>query len=230
MFIEYKEFVGSIKDVDRKNRIVTGYLSSFDGEKDSYGDIAEYGMFAKTVAERGPKGKNEIFFLNQHNWAQPHGKFAILDEQQIGLYFESQKLPNTTYSNDAIELYAEGIVKEHSFGYNTIKADYDQETDTRRLKEVLLHEGSNVTIGADRNTPFSGFKSLSPKDLNDRASKIIKMLRNGTLTDETFILLEIALKDIQQQAYELGKKEVHSEPPKHSEPIEKTINEFVKTL
>nr|WP_299488608.1 HK97 family phage prohead protease [uncultured Allomuricauda sp.] len=231
--IEYKDFVGSVKDVDRKNRVVTGFLSTFDDVKDSYGDIAVFGMFTKTVIERGPKGKNEIFFLNQHNWAQPHGKFAVLDELQTGLYFESQKLPNTTFSNDAIELYAEEIIKEHSFGYNTIKADYDKEDDVRYLKEVMLHEGSNVTMGANRNTPFTGFKSkeMGFKDLTEKSNRIIKMLRHGTVTDDTMILLEIALKDIQKQAYELGKIKDHSEPSSDTpEPIIETLKEFNNRL
>lgn len=233
-FIEYKEKTGSVKDVDRKNRIVTGFLSSFDGVKDSYGDIALFGMFTKTVMERGPQGKNEIFFLNHHTWSQPHGKFAVLEEQKTGLYFESNKLPNTSYSNDAIELYAEKIITEHSFGYNTIKADYDKESDTRYLKEVLMHEGSNVTIGADRNTPFTGFKSYKDAvdHLNEKSDRIVKMLRNGTVTDDTMILLEIALKQIQQQAFEFGKN--HSEPhistPEPMIESIKTINEFVKSL
>lgn len=204
--IEHKDFVGSIKDVDRKSRVITGYLAAFDDQKDHDGDIAEFGMFTKTIAERGPKGKNEIFFLNQHIWAQPHGKFAVLEEQEgKGLYFESQKLPNTSYSNDAIELYAEGIVKEHSYGFVRINQIFDKERDAIRMKEVKLYEGSNVTLGADPNTPFTGFKNKSLKEINDKCSAITKMLRNGTLTDDMFLQLEIALKQLQRESYELGK-------------------------
>jgi len=219
--LEHKNFTGSIKDVDRKNRIVTGYLAAFDDQKDSDGDIAEIGMFSKSVKERGPSGSNEIFFLNQHNWQQPHGKFAMLEEQDgKGLYFESQKLPNTTYSNDAIELYAEGIVKEHSYGFQRIKDVFDKERNATRMKEVKLYEGSNVTLGADPNTPFSGFKSLTILEINEKSSAILKMLRNGTLTDDMFLTLEIALKQLQSESYELGKKSLE-EPFKHTqiEPI-----------
>jgi HK97 family phage prohead protease len=204
--IEHKDFVGQIKDVDRKSRVITGYLSAFDDQKDHDGDIAEFGMFTKTIAERGPKGKNEIFFLNQHIWAQPHGKFAVLEEQEgKGLYFESEKLPNTTYSNDAIELYAEGIVKEHSYGFVRVNQVFDKERNAVRIKEVKLYEGSNVTLGSDSNTPFTGFKNKSLKEINDRCSTITKMLRNGTLTDDMFLQLEIALKQLQRESFELGK-------------------------
>lgn len=216
--IEHKDFVGQIKDVDRKNRIVTGYLTAFDDKKDHDGDIATMGMFTKTIAERGPKGRNEIFFLNQHIWHQPHGKFAVLEEQEgKGLYFESQKLPNTSYSNDAIELYAEGIVKEHSYGFVRLKEHYDKERDATIMKEVKLFEGSNVTLGADPNTPFTGFKSMTLNEINEKSSAIMKMLRNGSLTDDTFIQLEIALKQLQRESFELGKKSL-TEPLQGTQP------------
>ena len=98
--LEYKSILGGIKDVDSKNKIVTGYLSEF-GSKDYDSDIIEKGAFAKSIAER----KNDIYFLNQHDWKQPHGKFSVLNEDSKGLYFESNALPNTSYSNDLIELY-----------------------------------------------------------------------------------------------------------------------------
>lgn len=202
--LEFKGNVGSVKDIDTKKRIVTGYLTAF-GNKDYDGDIATPGMFAKTIQENGPQGKNTIFFLNQHQWWQPHGKFAVLREEEKGLYFESNALPNTTYSNDLLELYAAKIINEHSYGYITTKYQRDDETNTRTLLEVELFEGSNVTLGANPNTPFTGFKNLNIAQINQKSADIVKMLRNGNLTDDTFIQLELALKMLQSEAYELGK-------------------------
>lgn len=225
--IKYKDFVGSITDVDRKNRIITGYLTAF-GNKDYDGDIAEKSAFDKTIAERGPKGRNEIFFLNQHNWSQPHGKFAELYPDTKGLFFVSNKMPNTTYSNDAVELYAEQIVKEHSYGYNVIREKYDEKLEANILQEIKLYEGSNVTLGANPDTPFTGFKALTFDQIKDRTKSIMKMLRNGTLTDDTFLLLEIALKELQTVSYELGRKElITPEPPEGTlEPM--TLIEHIK--
>ena len=59
--IEFKSSFAGIKDVDTKNRIVTGYLSEF-GSLDYDKDIIEKGAFTKSIMER----KNDIFFLNQH--------------------------------------------------------------------------------------------------------------------------------------------------------------------
>lgn len=219
--LEYKSIFGELKDLDMKNRIVTGYLSSF-GNEDSYNDIVMQGAFKKSIKER----KDNIFFLNQHNWSQPHGTFKELKEDKKGLYFESNPLIDTTYSSDTLKLYEAGIVKEHSFGYETVKFDYDSETNIRSLKEIKLYEGSNVTRGANPETPFTGFKYKTLKEINTEQKNIIKAIHNGTFTDETFALLEIALKQLQLDAYELGKKTL-KEPllNTQSEPLE-----FYKSL
>lgn len=224
--IEYKSILGEVKDVDVKSRVITGYLSSF-GNVDDHGDIVEKGAFSKTIVERG---KN-IFFLNQHDWKQPHGKFALLKEDDFGLYFESEPLIDTSYSSDVLKLYEAGIVKEHSIGYQTILSDFDHKNEVRHLKELKLYEGSNVTLGANSNTPFLGFKSKTIKEIDEEQKKIIKAIRTGTFTDDTFLLLELALKQLQTEAYNLGRKSLE-EPPKstQNEPIEDEILNTIKNF
>ena len=198
--LEYKSISGNINDIDVKNRIVTGYLANF-GTKDSDDDVIEKGAFAKSIKER----KDSIYFLNQHDWSKPHGKFNELKEDSTGLYFESMPLPNTSYSNDLLELYALGIVNEHSIGYQVTKA-LQGENWKRTIKEAKLFEGSNVTMGANSKTPFLGFKNRSIGEINDQVGLILKAVKNGSFTDETFMQLEIALKQLQLESYELGKK------------------------
>lgn len=207
--IEQKNInTSAVKDVDVKKGIVTGYLSDFD-TKDYDGDIIVKGAYTKSITER----KSDIFFLNQHNWSQPHGKFNVLQEDSKGLYFESMPLIDTTYSQDTLKLYEAGIIKEHSVGFITIKDEYDSKSNARIIKEIKLLEGSNVTLGANPNTPFTGFKSMTMDETNDQVKRIVKMLRNGTLTDETFTLLEIALKQLQKQAYNLGVESLKDNEP-----------------
>jgi hypothetical protein len=231
--LSYKSIVGEVKDVDTKKRVITGYLSGFDN-KDFDGDIIVKGAFKKSIDER----KNDIYFLNQHNWSQPHGKFSMLKEDSKGLYFESEPLIDTSYSSDTLKLYEAGIVKEHSIGFQTILSDYDTKANARMIKEVKLYEGSNVTLGANPDTPFTGFKSLTLKEVNNQHKLILKAFRDGNFTDDTFSLLEIALKQLQKQAYELGKKSLKTkEPliintPLEVEPINivEIIKNFNKTL
>lgn len=232
--LKFKNNDASVKDVDMKRGIVTGYLSSFD-TKDYDNDIIVKGAYKKSINER----KENIFFLNQHNWSQPHGKFNVLSEDSKGLYFESEPLIKTSYSQDTLKLYEAGIIKEHSVGFITVQSEFDTNEKARIIKEIKLLEGSNVTLGANENTPFTGFKSMSLEQTNSQVNKIVKMLKNGTLTDETFVLLEIALKQLQKQAYDIGINKSLTEPSKPDtlikEPISynsevNTINNFIKNL
>lgn len=207
---EEKTIKGGVKDVDVKGRIVTGYLSAFDN-KDYHDDIIVKGAFTKSIMER----KEKIFFLNQHKWDQPHGKFSLLQEDAKGLYFESNPLVDTSYSTDLLKLYDAGIVNNHSIGYSVIQDEI--KSDHRVLKELKLYEGSNVTIGANPETPFTGMKA-GFKQASDQAKRIIKMLRDGDVTDDTMSLLEIALKQYEYELIELGKKV-------NSEPVEATLIE-----
>lgn len=125
---------GAIKDIDVKSRIVTGYLSAF-GNVDSDNDIIEKGAFSKSINERF----NDIFYLQQHDWSKPLGKFKKLVEDEKGLYFEGEII-NTSFGEDQLKLYEAGIVKEHSIGFITVKSE--KGNNARIIKEVKLYEGS----------------------------------------------------------------------------------------
>ena len=133
-----------------------------------------------------------------------------------------------SYSDDAVKLYEAGILNQHSIGFITVKSHYDEEEKARVLTELKLFEGSNVTFGANPNTPFSGFKSMTPIKANDQVKRIVKMLRNGSLRDETFELLEIALKQLQKNMFELGKKSLKdNEPSKDTQIVSEPRNDEV---
>lgn len=169
--------------------------------------------------------------MNQHKFDQPHGKFAVLQEDGYGLYFESEPLINTTYSDDALKLYEAEIMREHSIGYITTQAD-QKENGSRIIKEVKLFEGSNVTQGMNPGARFLGFKDRSPKELDLQIKRIIKYLREGNISDDGFMLLEYSLKELQAQSIELGKTLAEGKPENRStyadiEPSLKTINKFI---
>lgn len=208
---EIKDGIGSVVDVYAKKRRIVGYLANFNS-LDSHNDIIVPEAFNKTISERS----DEIMFLYQHNWEKPHGFFEELKPDDIGLKFVSKQLPNTTYSNDSIELYDAGIIRDHSIGFIPVKWDWDDAGIIRTLREVKLYEGSNVTIGANRNTPYLGRKGWTIEQINDQTDRIVKMLRNGTLTDETFVQLEIALKQLQMQSYNKGKTDAQTTPDEGS--------------
>lgn len=224
---EIKSTTGEIKGLDRQGRVVEVIMANYN--KDSYNDVIVKGAFAKTLQERG----DQILFLNQHNWSQPHGFFDEVKETDMGLYGRSKPLPNTTYSNDLLELYDQGIIKEHSIGFQTIKSTYEQETGVRTITEIKLYEGSNVTMGANSQTPLLSMKGITMQEIQDQESKILKAIRSGNLTDETYRALEIAVKQLREQAIQIGLKQqqtIEPEPTTQPGEIAAQIKSFINTF
>jgi len=79
MIYGYKSFGQSIKDVDAKKGIVTGYFSAFN-IKDSDGDIIRPGAFKRSIDEWFPKGR--IKHLMNHDPSKPLGMLQILKEDE----------------------------------------------------------------------------------------------------------------------------------------------------
>lgn len=226
MNLNFKNHTGEIKDIDLKGRRVEMHLASFDNV-DYDNDVIIKGAFTKSITER----KNDIFFLNQHNWAQPHGKFDVLKEDSYGLYAVTNKLTDTSYTMDALKLYDAGVIKEHSIGFTVMK-DEVLKTGVRKIKEVKLYEGSNVTLGANPLTPFHGYKSMNKKEVDAELKTYLKAFRNGSFTDETFSLLEIATRQLMKLSADLAVEEYKSlqADNSHLEPINEAqiINDFIK--
>ena len=200
--LEEKDNVGSVKDVSLADMTITGYLAHF-GSVDYGNDITEKGAFSKTLLEN----KGNSLFLNFHNFEKPHNKFSVLKEDDYGLYFEVKMIQGVSYSMDTLRLYDAGVLTDQSYGFQAVKKTFEKKgaTTIRRLKEVAFAEGSNVAIGMNKNAKFTGFKGMTFDKCKDQVSNIMKFLKNGTATDETFVQLEIGLKQLQAYSFELGK-------------------------
>jgi uncharacterized protein len=190
--IEFKTS-GVVKDVDVKQRIVTGFFTS-TGTLDSDGDVFAEGAFTKTIAEMGPGGKNRIWHLLSHDRDKPLNKPFFLEERKQGTYFET-KMIKTPFCEMALALYEAGSISEHSVGFITLKDEAKKEG-YRLIKEVKMLEGSTVLWGANENTPFIGLKA---EDATKRLHALEKLLRNGTFKqDEIFELIEMQIAQIKQ--------------------------------
>jgi HK97 family phage prohead protease len=181
----------SVKDVDTVQGIVTGYFAAFNNI-DSDGDMITKGAFAKTIAERGPKGSNRIKHFLDHDWTKPVGAIKVLQEDEYGLYFES-KAGGHQLGRDYLQMCLDGIITEHSFGYKTVvgvPAD-----NYYHLKELFMYEGTAMqSWGANHLTPVTGFKSFT--DIVSQFEAIGKALKNGTYSDEAFISMKAAYDKI----------------------------------
>ncbi|MGP8214741.1 MAG: HK97 family phage prohead protease [Bacteroidia bacterium] len=202
----------SLKDVDTTGRTVCGYFASFN-TRDSDGDMFAPGCFAKSISENSER----IMHLLQHNTLQPIGRPVVLKEDAQGLYFETP-IAKTQLGDDVLQLYRDGVYKEHSVGFEMINS-YQSSVDSGQssvpgeqvnvIKEARLWEGSTVTWGANSNTPFTGIKTrtqnsvplLTTQNILDealeRSTLIYKQLHRGNLHDDTYTLLEIELKQLQ---------------------------------
>lgn len=195
---------GEITEVDVEKRIVMGYAAKF-GNIDLHGDMIMPGAFTKTITERGPQGKNEIWFLHNHSSDNPLGKPSVLKEDNYGLYFEAAII-DTDLGGDILKLYDSGLINQHSIGFSTIKESKVEEKNQKpyyQIQEVKLYEFSSVLWGANPETPFIGLKSMDAKGLQDRFDKLYKQLRSGNLKDETYELIEIEYNFIKSELFKL---------------------------
>jgi HK97 family phage prohead protease len=190
---QIKSFSSPISDVDVKKRIVTGYFASF-GTKDKMGDIIVKGAFKKTISELGPYGTQEIAHLQDHDKNKAVGNIVILNEDDKGLYYESE-IGEHNAGVDFLKMVEGKIIKFHSIGYSTIKEQYDSLSKSNILKELKLYEGSSLQfIPANVNTPFTGLKSAT--DALAYLENLEKFIRTTDCTDETIIQLENKLKSL----------------------------------
>jgi HK97 family phage prohead protease len=202
-FYNKKAVSGAPVDMEDGSRVITMYYSAF-GNVDSDGDVIMPGSFTKTLKENGPNATNRIWHLFNHSTDKPIAKPFEMMEDGFGLKARV-KMPNTTLGNDTYELYKEGHITEHSIGFQTIKSQ--AKSGYNEINEIKLYEGSSVLWGANANTPTVGVKSQIKSVLVDEMGKTIKSLRNGHFTDETFELLELKLKQLQQYLAEMEDEE-----------------------
>jgi HK97 family phage prohead protease len=201
----------SIKDVDGKRGIVTGYFSAFNNV-DSDGDIIRKGAFAKSIQEWGPQSSTpRIKHLMNHNSSQPLGKITMLVEDTKGLAYESQ-IGTHSLGTDFVKMVESNLITEHSIGFRTMKRnqlqDYEEyiknpDKGWYELTDIKLYEGSSLTAwGANPNTPLTGMKGATTEDIVqsyiNRQKNIEKFCANTTASDETIELLLIELKQLTQ--------------------------------
>lgn len=213
-FYDVKNVTDSVKDVDAASRRVKVVISRM-GNKDHDNDIIELGAFDKTIKERGPKGSNMIWHLTDHYASLKNavGKFSELYTEGNDLIGVTD-IPSTSWGNDVLELYKSGTINQHSIGFRTIKKEpvnAGEVGEYTSIKEILLYEGSAVLWGANPMTPtLSVGKSLDKKEAKDEFDKLtdewgsmMKLLRDGKFTDETFELIELRINQNQERQKQL---------------------------
>tara|TARA_R110002020_G_C16321697_1_gene774871 strand:- start:16128 stop:17069 length:942 start_codon:yes stop_codon:yes gene_type:complete len=247
-----------IKEVDTESRIVKGYFSAFNNI-DSDGDMIMQGAFSKSIQEHGVNSPSnrKISHLAFHDVTRPVGNLKVLKEDETGLYFESE-LGTHDDGENALKMYKDGIIKEHSIGFNYLQdktnfIEVEKEKTEHPLvkqlggywsiSEVKLWEGSYVTFGANAETPnLTNIKSQKDinnvlTDLKERMETFIKALKDGNYSERYNNLFEVELIQITKQyeslvKFEPFKKETQPHIKSDSEKQEETkrIVSYLKTI
>lgn len=213
-----------LKDLDSGNRQVAVYLSKFDS-MDSDFDVIKKGSFTKSIKERGPESSSnrKIAFLRHHDWQKQIGLFTELSEDSEGL-FAVAKLGRSTDGEDAYKDYEDGIIKEHSIGFQYVadKSKFVEDSKTPiggfyEISELKLYEGSAVTFGSNEFTNVVDVKGVDKagqiKNISDTINTCVKALLKGQGTDERLYQIEMKIKHLTSQLCLLSKSEpaqIHS--------------------
>ncbi len=190
-------------DVDLKGGKVV-VAGSTMGIEDLDKDIIREDAWDKTIQERGPEGSKLVAKLVDHNPSvlTMYGKPSELYVKNNQLVAVTPVL-KTTLGNDILKMYEAGVLNQQSVGFSTLLDEVDRNTGIRVIKQAKLYEISAVLWGANPITPMLDIiKGMEPeyalKTLKTREDVFIKEVKNGSYSDETFILLELQLKHIQQ--------------------------------
>lgn len=209
-----KNIDNSVLDVDTTGRRVKNVLNRVN-YKDFDGDVIASNAFDVTISDRGPKNKNLIWHLTDHNASL---KTAVAKFSEI--YMEGDNLigvtnvPNTAWGNDVLELYKTGNINQHSIGFKSIKQDKQKDNtygEYNLIKEVMLYEGSAVLWGANDQTPnVTVGKSLTKEEIDSEYKKtmddlntLYKMFKTGHLSDQSYELIEIKIKQLTNKLQQL---------------------------
>ena len=195
-----------IKDLNLKDRIVQAYY--FNSQTiDSDNDIISNTAYDKSIVDRGPKSAlPRIKHLFNH-W-EGAGVIQEMGSDEQGGWFMS-KLGRHTVGRDTLLMYEDGLITEHSHGFETVSDGMEQNgnQEVRRIKEAILWEVTSLDKwGANMNTPV--MKSLEDRNYwTKRLDILIKSFSNGKYTDETFELLEVQLMQIKEMVRLFDKPE-----------------------
>jgi len=162
-----------LKELDEDGTF-EGYASIF-GVVDDGADIVAKGAFKRSLKERPAKA---VKMLYQHNPDQPIGVYTEMKEDDKGLWVKGKLVREAAKGAECYALMKAGALDGMSIGYRTIRAERDERTGVRTLKELELWEVSIVTFPMLAVARVSGVK----KDWSERL--VERYLREAGMPNE----------------------------------------------
>ena len=215
------------KDVDmsaRTVKVIPNTFLFFDHDA----DVLLPGSTLKTLNERGPLSTSPTKIKNvyAHDMRLPIGKPTLMDERkQDGnqVQYAESKILNNTKGNDALIEYQEGVIDQHSIGFqymdlDFVSADDDEWTKYMSMlinpddaeengymflvKEIKQYEFSPVMFGSNELTPYLGAKSKNKDAIKikvlERIDLLGKQLYSGRQSDEAMFGYELEVLQLKQ--------------------------------
>ena len=196
---ELQERRFEVKSIDHDGQTgeltIKGYASVFgtpDHAQDTYNpnsgrwviasDIMEKGAFSKTLAER----KEKVKVCLNHNIYNLVGKLVDAKEDDYGLFCEIKVSDAESELKTKIR---ERIYTDFSFGFQIVKADFEEKEDGtyyRHVREVKLYEISIVTFPRHEGAVITDVKS------KQEAGQIIEsLLAQETKEEKIYQLMQL---------------------------------------
>ena len=174
------------------------YLSKFD-IIDSDNDLIVKGAFKKSIKERGVASSTnrKIAYLRHHDWQHQIGKFTHIEEDKKGL-FAVGKLGTSTKGEDAFRDYEEGIINEHSIGFQYIEDGIKFIEDSSMEKGGYYQHTDVLSVSKGAN------KEDVIKNITKQIDVVTRAIINGRGTDERLFDLEMKLKYLNSRLIDLA--------------------------
>jgi HK97 family phage prohead protease len=219
-------------DVDITAGVVKVVWNTMDYEDFDEEEIAE-NAFDKTIKERGPEGSNLICGLIDHHasirnlYGKP--KELMVDQGRLMAVIPVLK---TELGKDLIIQYDGGVINQQSVGFAALRDQMVQKGNrmVRRILEAKLYEGSAVLWGANWLTEtldVARNKANGLDILKDKEAQMRQSLKLSGMTDDTYILNEIRMKQL-QQAIETFKQAI--EKSADNKILEGMIQKFLSSI
>jgi len=205
--MEYSNLLLNARDIDEKKGIVSFYFADFNSV-DSHGRRMNKNAFNRTFNNNF---KRFAHLLN-HDPNIIIGKPLEVNKDEKGAYMVSQ-LSKSSYGQDALIQYKEGIYNEHSFGF--IIKDSVKDGKIEVVNELQMFEASTVTWGANEATPM-----ISLNTLEDIKTKIEAIEMTVGLNESILNKLDIIMSRLPGES--------HQTSPDVENDIQSVIN-FIKT-
>jgi hypothetical protein len=182
-----RRFVSAQLEVRTEGDIahITGYASVFNKDSEVLGFFIERvapGAFKKTIKEA------DVRALFNHDPSFVLGRTRSgtlkLAEDKTGLHYEAEANMKKQSVRDLVEDIERGDVSQSSFGFNTVRDewDYEDEPMRRTLREVKLFDVSPVTFPAYPDTEAQIERALRSLATDEKPlPQLVAAAHNGEL-------------------------------------------------